>query len=267
MKMTVRLTESAVMLALATVLSLIPLAELPYGGSITACSMLPLVVIAYRHGTKWGLFSGLVHGLLQMFLGMKNVMYFTTPLSIAAVIVLDYLLAFAVIGLAGVFRRVGKGQTGAMVLGALVGSTLRYLLHVLAGATVWAGLSIPTEAALTYSFVYNLTYMLPETLVLLLGVGFVSRVIDFRTPMLSRVSQADGKIDGFAIGAALGAAVTLIADVVLVFSRLQNADTGEFAIEGLASADWVTVGIVTVVGAVAVGALLIVRFVRRKHAR
>ncbi len=267
MKMTVRLTESAVMLALATVLSLIPLAELPYGGSITACSMLPLVVLAYRHGTEWGLLSGLVHGMLQMFLGMKNVMYFTTPESIAAVVALDYLLAFGVIGLAGVFRRICKGQTSAMLGGALLASTLRYLLHVLAGATVWAGLSIPTEAALTYSFVYNLTYMLPETLVLLLGVAFVARVIEFRSPMLARASHADGKLDGFAIGAALCAAVALITDVVLVFSHLQNADTGEFAITGLSAAPWTAVGIVTAVGAVATAALLIVRNVRRKRAR
>ena len=264
MKMTVRLTESAVMLSLATVLSLIPLAELPYGGSITACSMLPLVVLAYRHGTKWGLFCGLVHGLLQMLLGMKNVMYFTTPLSIAAVIVLDYLLAFGVIGLAGVFRRACKGQTSAMLGGALMVSVLRYLLHVLAGATVWAGLSIPTEAALIYSFVYNLTYMLPETIVLLLGVGFVSRVIEFRSASLARVTTQNGKRDAFAIGAALLAAVTLVADVVMVFPTLQNAETGEFAITGLSAAPWTAVAVVTAVGLLSAAALLAVRQAKRR---
>ena len=52
----VRLTESAIMLAFATVLSLVKIVDLPYGGSITACSMLPILIIAYRYGTGWGLF-------------------------------------------------------------------------------------------------------------------------------------------------------------------------------------------------------------------
>ena len=55
----VRLTESAVMIALATILSLFKLVDLPYGGSITLASMLPVLLIAYRYGTAWGLLTGL----------------------------------------------------------------------------------------------------------------------------------------------------------------------------------------------------------------
>ncbi len=263
MKTTVRLTESAVMLALATVLSLLPLVEMPYGGSITACSGLPLLVLAYRHGTKWGLFAGLVYGLLQMFLGLKNVMYFTTPLSVAAVILLDYLLAFAVLGLGGAFRRRLRNQTAGLLCGTLIAYGLRYLLHVLAGATVWAGLSIPTEAALVYSLAYNLTYMLPETVVCLLGVAFLSNVLDLRGKTLGRAVER-GQLDLLAGGAGLSAVVTLIVDICLVFVHLQDGETGDFAITGLGTVDWGLCGLVTAVGLAVAGILLLCRCVRRR---
>ena len=262
MKTTVRLTESAVMLALATVLSMLPLVEMPYGGSITACSGLPLLVIAYRHGTKWGLFAGLVYGLLQMFLGMKNVMYFTTPLSIAAVILLDYLLAFAVLGLGGLFRNRVKNQTAGLLCGALIAYVLRYLLHVIAGATVWAGLSIPTEAALLYSFAYNLTYMLPETVVCLLGAALVSGVLNLRSETPARTAK-EGGFDLLACGAGLVAVATLITDVCLVFMHLQDGETGDFAVTGLAQVDWGLCGLITVIGLAVAAVLLAVRRMRR----
>ncbi|MBP3381385.1 MAG: energy-coupled thiamine transporter ThiT, partial [Clostridia bacterium] len=129
---TIRLTETAVMLSFATVLSILPLLELPYGGSITVCSALPLLIISYRYGCKWGVFAGVVYGILQMLLGMKNVMYFTTPLSILAVIFLDYIFAFAVLGLGGVFRKTLKNQVPAMVCGGILALVLRYVLHTIA---------------------------------------------------------------------------------------------------------------------------------------
>lgn len=255
MKTTVRLTESAVMLALATVLSMLPILELPYGGSVTACSGLPLLILAYRHGTKWGVFAGLVYGLLQMFLGMKNVMYFTTPLSIAAVILLDYLLAFAVLGLGGLFRKRMKNQTAGLLVGTLLAYGLRYALHVLAGATVWAGLSIPTEAALVYSLAYNLTYMLPETIVCMLGAALLSNVLEFRGETLGR-SLARGKLDPLMLGAGLALVITLVTDICLVFMHLQNGETGDFAVTGLGAVDWGLCGIVTAIG-VGVAAVLV----------
>ena len=64
-----KLTESAMMIALATVLSFLKLASLPYGGSITIASLLPILIIAIRYGVPWGLFTGLVHGTLQLIWG------------------------------------------------------------------------------------------------------------------------------------------------------------------------------------------------------
>ncbi len=256
---TIRLTESAVMLALATVLSVLPLLELPYGGSITLCSAVPLLIIAYRHGTGWGIFTGFVYGLIQMVVGMKNVLYFTTPLSIAAVILLDYLLAFAVLGLGGIFRRVYNKQAPALAAGALFSCVLRYLLHTVAGCTVWAGLSVPTSGALIYSLAYNATYMIPETIITVLGALLIARMLDFRKDTVTRTVTEHGRFDWLAAGAAVTAAAALIYDVREVFSHLQDPETGDFLITGLAQVSWGVIGIVTAVAAVIAGILLLIR--------
>lgn len=93
------LVEGALMIALATVLSYIKLFSLPQGGAITL-EMIPLVLMGLRNGTKWGCFTGFVHGLLQMMLGFENVLYCQTLAAQVGCILLDYLLAFTVLGLA-----------------------------------------------------------------------------------------------------------------------------------------------------------------------
>ena len=98
-----RLTESALLIALGTVLALLtnylPFLNLPYGGSITIFSMVPLVLIAFRFGMVWGIFSGVVFGLLQMAIGLTTGVFAGTEFYVTAFsILLDYLAAYAVIG-------------------------------------------------------------------------------------------------------------------------------------------------------------------------
>lgn len=249
----IRLTESAIMLAFATVLSLIKVIDLPYGGSITACSMLPILIIAYRYGTAWGLFTAAAFSLLQLVTGMNSVGYFTSPGAVTAVILLDYIIAFMVLGLGGIFRNRVKSQSTAMVLGGLLACVLRYICHTISGCTVWAGLSIPDSDALIYSLAYNATYMVPETIILLLGAVYVSRVLDFRSENITRIQVQAKKPDlavffsGVAKTALLVAAVW---DVVSIFPCLQNPETGDFDITGINTVNWVSVGIVTAVGVV-----------------
>lgn len=260
------LVEVAFMVALATVLSVLKVAELPYGGSVTLASMLPILLISYRHGVLWGLAGGAVHATLQQLLGLSNLMWFTTWQSVVAVILLDYVLAFTLVGLGGVFRRVIRRQHLALAAGAVLVSLLRYACHVLAGATVWAGLSIPTEAALAYSFGYNATYMLPEAIVLVLAAWYLGTLLDFRreTPVrLVRegIAPETGWISALAGFIGFG---VLVADVTMVFGKLQNAETGEFDITGLTltpfvESVWLPVLIVTAVGAALVTALLLLR--------
>ncbi len=254
---TLKLCESAIMIALATILSLLKLVELPYGGSITFASMLPILLIAYRHGTAWGLLTGLVHGAMQFILGTGVLSYVTGWKSVMAVILLDYVLAFTLIGFAGVFKKM-KSQRSALALGAFLTGVLRYACHVIAGATVWAGLSIPTASALSYSFVYNATYMLPETIVLCLAAFYIGGVLNFATPRLSPLNKGEStkpSLLSYIGGAAMLG--TLVYDIAAVFSKLQNAESGEFDITGIANVSWGSVIAVSAIGFVLATIILI----------
>ena len=190
--MTQRLVLSAMLIAIAAVLSLIKVVDLPYGGSVTPGSMLPLVIIAYRFGTPWGLLCGFVYGIIQLLLGMDNFSYVSGAASVIALALLDYLLAFTGLGLSGLFRRKdSSNQPGAFISGILVVSLIRYLCHVISGATVWAGLSIPTNAALAYSFGYNATYMVPETIVTMIVAYYLGSMLDFRNTRIIRMPAKD----------------------------------------------------------------------------
>ena len=87
----VRLTESAMMIAIAALLSVAKLIDMPYGGSVTMASMLPLVIIAYRHGLGWGILTGFAYGAVQFALGTKNIGYLPTKdlASVATLVAAD----------------------------------------------------------------------------------------------------------------------------------------------------------------------------------
>lgn len=255
---TLKLCESAVMIALATILSLLKLVELPYGGSITFASMLPIVIIAYRHGAVWGLLTGLVHGTMQFILGTSVLSYVTGWASVCAVVVLDYVLAFALIGFGGAFKKM-KSQRTALVLGALLAGALRYACHVISGATVWAGLSIPTGDALAYSFIYNATYMIPETVVLCLTAFYLGGALDFSKASLAPLKKEEkGKLSVLSHVGAASLVAALVYDTAAVFSCLQNGESGEFDITGLAAVNWTGVTIVSVLGLVLCITLVII---------
>lgn len=253
------------MIALSTVLSIVKLFEMPYGGSITLASMLPIVILAYRHGARTGLFAALVTSLIQMLLGLNNFSYFTSWISLVALAVFDYVLAFAVFGLAGVFREKIKNQSTAMATGAALASAVRYLCHVISGATVWAGLSIPTEAALIYSVSYNATYMIPESIILVLSCAYIGASLDFKraVPVRRRSERTDAVASYLYIGAGFAALAGIIVDTILVFSKLQNYENGEFMIYGLAQVNWIAVSVVTA-SLLAVAALLVLLAKRRE---
>ena len=259
-----KIAEAAVMLAVATVLSLIKILDLPYGGSVTIACMLPVVIIAYRHGVKLGLLTGLVFGIIQQLLGLNTLSYVSTWQSVIAVIMLDYIVAFMVIGLGGVFRKL-PSQANALLFGTIFVCILRYACHVISGATVWAGLSIPTNAALIYSFGYNATYMIPETIVTAVLAYYVGSMIDFRNDQITSIKKSEKEklpvlkwIGGLLLSAAL------VFDVRTVFAFLQNEETGEFDITGLANVSW---GVIIAVSAIAivVAAILFVVSSKKKE--
>ena len=167
-KSTRRLVESAVMIAIGTVLSMFPFtAPWAYGGGITICSMLPLVIIAHRYGTKWGLFTAFVYSVLQLILGVSNVQHATNFIMAVGIVLLDYTIAFTVIGLSACFNGVIKNRLVSIVVGIVFTFALRFGCHFISGWIIWDALW-PNEMGLAspmYSLVYNGGYMLPETII------------------------------------------------------------------------------------------------------
>ena len=254
------LAECALMLAVGIVLSLVKLIDLPYGGSVTVASMLPVIIISYRHGIKYG-------RIVQQLLGLNTLSYVTTWVSIIAVIMLDYIVAFAVLGLGGIFRKIIKNQPAALVAGTILACLLRYACHVISGATVWAGLSIPTNAALIYSFGYNATYMLPETIVTVALAYYIGSLIDFRNPTIRHMVQTEKtKVPLLYWTGGLALAAGLIVDIACIFPFLQNPDSGEFDFTGLASVNWMVVLIATAVAIVIAAITFGIALLKKKKA-
>ena len=170
-----RLCVSALFLALGVVLSeLIPSISLPFGGSVTLFSMVPVCLIGIAFGTKWGIFSGLVYGVIQLMFGLSNVTYAWGISAVAgiAVLLLDYIVAYGVLGFSGVFTKVVKNKILAAVLGVVLVLILRFVCHFITGVTVWREIA-DTLGAIWYSITYNATYMLPEIIITPIGVALL----------------------------------------------------------------------------------------------
>ena len=249
LKTTKKLTESAVMLALSVVLSYFKLVDLPYGGSITLFSMLPIVVIAYRFGKLWGLLLGFSYSVIQLMFGLNNLSYATSALAAVAIIVLDYVFAFTILGLGGIFKGKLKNQRQEIVLGTALVAFLRYVFHVISGCTVWAGLSIPTTDAFVYSIIYNATYMLPELIITVIGAAYLSCTLNLEGENLTRISykkQTKSKAVLNLIGIT-SIVAALITDIILIAPKLQNAKTGEFDILGIFNINFLPIIIITLI--------------------
>lgn len=266
-KQIVAMIECSMMIALSTVFSLLKIVDMPYGGSVTIASMLPIVIAAYRHGFLWGLGTALTNSVIQLLLGVNNLSYFSTWQSILAIILLDYIVAFGVFAISGLFRRVEKRQNFAFLYGILLSSVLRYICHVISGATVWVGLSIPDNAALLYSLSYNATYMIPETIVLVAIGVYLTSMIDFRTTYPTRVKME--KIDKvevyYSVFAWIMLIATVIVDIVLIAPYLQDPENGEFVFTYLSDVNYVKVSVVSVVGILMATALFVLSAMRKKQ--
>ena len=205
---TKRLTESAMLLAVAIVLELVSktfIPEMPFGGQITIVSMLPVVLISFRHGVKWGLVSGLCYSLIEMVLGAGTVAaafqpgYFGDEAMIGNAIImcgLDYLVAFTVLGLGGCFRNKIKNPGLSLMCGSLVALGCRYVAHIASGYILFAGWAewcftqegfpawgaslvaslSPNVLGFVYSLVYNGMYMVPEIIFTAIAAVLLGRV-------------------------------------------------------------------------------------------
>ena len=191
---TKRLTESAMLIALAVVLEIVGrtvIPPMPFGGQLTLVSMLPIVLISYRHGVRWGLTAGLGYAMVQMALGADTVSaafqpgYFGDGTMIGRALImclLDYILAYSALGLGGCFRGKIQNKGIALMSGSLVALGARYLCHIFSGYILFAGWAewfftqegfpawgaalvgslSPDMLGWVYSIVYNGMYMVPE---------------------------------------------------------------------------------------------------------
>ena len=204
---TKRVTESAMLLAVAIVLELVSkmfIPEMPFGGQVTLVSMLPILLISYRHGVRWGLVAGLAYALIEMVIGAKTVAaafqpgYFgdgTMILNALIMCVLDYLAAFTALGLGGAFRNRLEKPGLSLCCGSILALTARYACHVASGYILFSGWAewfftqegfpgwgaslvaslSPNMLGFVYSLVYNGMYMVPEILLTALVSVFLAR--------------------------------------------------------------------------------------------
>lgn len=178
------IAEIATFVGLAIVLDLLAGLFSPFkqGGSISP-AMLPIFIIAFRHGWKKGMFAGLIFGVLQLILVGSEIfgwIYDPTPFKIFMVIAFDYIIPFTLLGLAGLFKDPFT-KPKSFVLGIALGSFLRYLCHGLSGVVVWGNFAAAwgIDNVWFYSYVfYNLPYMAASFgLCILIGLALYRRKV------------------------------------------------------------------------------------------
>ncbi len=193
------LVESAILLAIATMLSFFPKFEGLWanGGSVTVCSMLPIIVVSYRHGIKWGLLTGFAFSILQLVTGGFTTIGVELSTVILALL-LDYILPYTVIGLGGIFKNRIKKPPLALAAGTVCVLILRYISHLISGVVLWKSIEYAQEVftedtsfigewalgsfsgdALfnAYNIIYNGSYMLPEIIITTIGALIVGKIL------------------------------------------------------------------------------------------
>ena len=157
------LAESAVMIALATILNSIKIFTFPEGGSVTLGAMIPILFLALRRGTKVGMVAGAVFGIIDV--------YFEPFIYNPVQFLLDYPFAYGALGLAGLLAgRVNRAAAGGTRLSPALWSVVavglgifsRFVCHFLSGLIFFASYAPPGENPALYSAIYNASYLLPE---------------------------------------------------------------------------------------------------------
>lgn len=157
---TKQLAFAALAITLATIVSMVPLFNMPMGGTVTPCSMLFIALIGYWYGLPMGICTGVAYGMLQFI--MHPYM-----LSIPQVIT-DYILSFGALGVSGLFANQPNSLWKAYLLGCLG----RFCFAVISGCLFFA-YYVPEyyNSALLYSMAYNISYIGPEAVITLVFIS------------------------------------------------------------------------------------------------
>jgi len=146
------LVYGALCIAIGFALSYVRIVRFPQGGSITPASMLPVMAFAFMFGPAPGLMAGIVYGLLQLLQDF----YVVHPVQL----LLDYILAFGALGLAGFFKK-------NFLLGVFTGGFVRLLCHFISGMVFFGEYAPPGQPVALYSLIYNASVIGPDLLICL----------------------------------------------------------------------------------------------------
>lgn len=152
------IVEGAIMIAISLVLSFVKIFQAPYGGSVTLGSMVPIILFSFRNGPFAGISAGVAYGFLQLIVEP----YIVHPIQV----ILDYPLAFGLLGLAGFFKN-------NIFLGSFMGILGRYISHFLSGVVFFASYAPKGMNVFLYSALYNGSYLLPEFVITFIVLRFV----------------------------------------------------------------------------------------------
>ena len=181
------LVECAMMVALAFGLSFVKPWQMPLGGSVTICSMLPIMLIGIKYGPVVGLSTGFVYSLTQLAQGFMegDISYAAGEAGVFIVAMLfDYIVPYTLLGLSGIL---GKNKRWAPIGGMCIAVALRFISHYLTGVTIWAQWTPDGWSSWVYSAAYNGGYLLPDlaiclcVAVIMLNVKQIRKLIGLTT--------------------------------------------------------------------------------------
>lgn len=181
---TKRMVLTALLISLATVLSIIKVIKMPLGGSVTLLSMLPIAMLSIEYGIKWGISSAFLYSIVQLCLDFGEVLSWgLTPVVLIGTIVFDYVLAYTALGISGAFRK--KGVKG-ICIGIFIALLIRFISHFISGAILFANWCPEGWNIVMYSLCYNGAYMLPEMIFTMIGASVM-----FKLPQINKLMQGD----------------------------------------------------------------------------
>lgn len=165
------LVEGGLCIALSFVLGYIKLFSMPQGGSVTAGEMIPIIIFALRHGSLSGIVVGALYGFVQMLFG-GSIFH---PVQA----ILDYPVAFGVLGLAGLFSSEFEKTKSVVpvIKGASLGIVLRMIAHTLTGAIFFASYAPEGQNPWAYSIIYNASYLVVEFAITIVIIYLLRNVI------------------------------------------------------------------------------------------
>lgn len=172
---------AAICIAMSFALSYLRIVRMPQGGSITPASLLPLMLYAFMFGAKKGIFAGFIYGLLQALQSPDGVIH-------PAQFVLDFPLAFACMGLAGLFanlKALNKLPQVQFLLGGIIAGLGRFIMHFISGTFAFGAYAPEGQPAWLYSLGYQAGYVLPDV-----AIAVVAGALALCSPAIVRLIKS-----------------------------------------------------------------------------